>query len=239
MATATTSEQQEPSLSLSGSTRTVYSHPVFKKTLTLNSLQAQRVKDRSFSRVCNSLYSTDVILRIIADQEEIDQVDAVITDLIEQLSADLRASFDQATAVMVDNGIDGIASYSHPKVYEIEITSPQIAHFVHLLHQLDALMGVIDTLWLNAIIGNKQRTDSNYLWQKRLFKLASSIIGLEKRARVAANNKGKQNEVEQAAPSAAAHELDTAAESEKVELDVGILAIADASEHGPSDVAVA
>ena len=35
--------------------------------LTMNSLQAQRVMDRSFDRVSNSLFSIDVILRIIGE----------------------------------------------------------------------------------------------------------------------------------------------------------------------------
>lgn len=43
------------------------SNPVFKQTLKLNSLQAQRVMTRAFWRVSRSLFSIDVILRIIAE----------------------------------------------------------------------------------------------------------------------------------------------------------------------------
>ncbi|WP_458793715.1 hypothetical protein [Klebsiella quasipneumoniae] len=55
-----------------------YSRPVFKQVLKVNSLQAQRVMERSFERVSNSLFSIDVILRIIGEQDEIDQVETVI-----------------------------------------------------------------------------------------------------------------------------------------------------------------
>ncbi len=51
-----------------------YSRPVFKQVLKVNSLQAQRVMERSFERVSNSLFSIDVILRIIGEQDEIDQL---------------------------------------------------------------------------------------------------------------------------------------------------------------------
>lgn len=37
-----------------------YSRPVFKQVLKVNSLQAQRVMERSFERVSNSLFSIDV-----------------------------------------------------------------------------------------------------------------------------------------------------------------------------------
>ncbi|MCZ5096726.1 hypothetical protein O5851_25075 [Escherichia coli] len=46
-----------------------YSRPVFKQVLKVNSLQAQRVMERSFERVSNSLFSIDVILRIIGEQD--------------------------------------------------------------------------------------------------------------------------------------------------------------------------
>jgi hypothetical protein len=55
--------------------RTHYSNPVFKQTLSLNTLQAQRVMTRTFGRVSRSLFSIDVILRIIGEQEEMDQVE--------------------------------------------------------------------------------------------------------------------------------------------------------------------
>ncbi len=191
-----------------------YSRPVFKQSLTMNSLQAQRVMDRSFDRVSNSLFSIDVILRIIGEPGEIDQVEAVILELIAKVSEDLDKSNGQLKKLMDDNGIDGMPGYSKPSTYDIEISSPQVAQFVHLIRKLDGLMGIVDTLWLNAILSNKQRTEANYQWQQRLFKLAGRIIGLEKRARIAAHAKGKENEVAQAAPAAAQHELDAEADIE-------------------------
>ncbi|ALZ82544.1 hypothetical protein GL272_19790 [Aeromonas veronii] len=191
-----------------------YSRPVFKQSLTMNSLQAQRVMDRSFDRVSNSLFSIDVILRIIGEQDEIDQVETVILELIAKVSEDLDKSHGQLKKLMEDNGIQGMPGYSKPNTYDIEISSPQVAQFIHLIRKLDALMGIVDALWLNAILSNKQRTEANYQWQQRLFKLAGRIIGIEKRARVSAHAKGKESEVEQAAPIAAEHELDTEAEAE-------------------------
>ncbi|MBO0180533.1 hypothetical protein J0682_26565, partial [Vibrio parahaemolyticus] len=59
------------------------SRPVFKRVLKVNSLQAQRVVERSFQRVSDSLFSIDVILRIIGEQDEIDQVESIIQEHIE------------------------------------------------------------------------------------------------------------------------------------------------------------
>lgn len=204
--TAAAGQQSQPP------SRPDYSRPVFKQTLVLNSLQAQRVMERSYERVSSALFSIDVILRIIGEQDDIDQVEAVILELIAKFSQDLETTEAQLKKLMEDNGIDGMPGYSHPVDYAIEISSPQVAQFVHLIRKLDHLMSLVDTLWLNAILNNKQRTDANYQWQQRLFRLAGRIIGLEKRARISAHAKGKGNEVALVAPPAAEHELDNEVE---------------------------
>ncbi|MCA2447907.1 hypothetical protein LAZ54_26545, partial [Vibrio alginolyticus] len=83
-----------------------YSRPVFKQVLKVNSLQAQRVMERSFERVSNSLFSIDVILRIIGEQDEIDQVETVILEHISKVSEDLDKATAQLNKLMEDNGID-------------------------------------------------------------------------------------------------------------------------------------
>lgn len=176
------------------------SRPVFRQRLVINSLQAQRVMDRSFARVSNALFSLDVILRIIGDQKEVDQVEAVVQAHIDRVSEDMIKAKSQLNKVMADNGIEAVPGYSAPNEYSIEITSPQVAQFAKLVRELDGLMSLVDTLWLNSILTSQQRADATYEWQQRLIKLAGRIIGMEKRARISAHSKGKEQEVAEAAP---------------------------------------
>jgi hypothetical protein len=176
------------------------SRPVFRQRLTINSLQAQRVMDRSFARVSNALFSLDVILRIIGDQKEVDQVEEVVQTHIDRVSEDMVQAKSQLNKVMSDNGIEAVPGYSAPNEYPIEITSPQVAQFAKLVRELDGLMSLVDTLWLNSILTSQQRADATYEWQQRLIKLAGRIIGMEKRARISAHSKGKEQEVAEAAP---------------------------------------
>ncbi|MDJ4670019.1 hypothetical protein LEB11_22335, partial [Salmonella enterica] len=90
-----------------------YSRPVFKQALKVNSLQAQRVMERSFERVSNSLFSIDVILRIIGEQDEIDQVETVILEHIAKVSEDLDKATAQLNKLMEDNGIDMMPGYTN------------------------------------------------------------------------------------------------------------------------------
>lgn len=180
--------------------RQPYSRPVFRQNLNVNSLQAQRVMERSFDRVSNALFSLDVILRIIGEQEEINQVEEIIHGHIDKVSEDMTKAMDQLKKVMNDNGIEAVPGYSAPVNYPIEITSPQVAQFALLIRNLDTLMSLVDTLWLNSILTSQQRSDATYEWQQRLIKLAGRIIGMEKRARISAHTKGKDKEVAEAAP---------------------------------------
>lgn len=191
------------------------SNPVFKQTLTINTLQAQRVIDRVFWRTARSLFSIDVILRIIGEQEAIDQVENVILGLIGKVSKDMDKATERLQKAVEDNGIDETPSYTHPVEHTIEITSPQVAEFAHLIRKLDHLVGLADTLWLNRLLPSQQRIDDNYRWQQRLMGLASNIIGIERRARDYARNKGMEREIEEVVPEEAPEETEEKAGTEE------------------------
>lgn len=178
-----------------------YSKPIFEQSFTINSLQAQRVVDRVFRRTVSALYGIDVILRIIGDANEIDEVEGIITQMIDEGVGAIDKEQQRLDKLMEANGIDEIPDYTDPITFNARISSPQVGQFVGLVRKLDALMIAMDTLWLSSVIGNKQRVDGNYAWQQRVIKLARRIIDIEIRARKSAQAKGKQEEVEQAAPA--------------------------------------
>lgn len=196
------------------------SRPVFTQKLTVNSLQAQRVVERSFSRVSRSLFSLEVILRIIGRKDAIDEVEKVITSSIKTVADDLDKTQTQLKTIMDSNGIDSVPAYTNPQIVEFEIFSPKTVQFIRLITKLDTLMGYVDTLWMNSELDNVQRATLTYEWQQRLNRLAARIIGIEKHARIAAYKEGKQQEVDAQAP----------AQTEDVELD-------EASEAGDAPLA--
>lgn len=191
-----------------------HSRPVFKQSLRLNSLQAQYVMGRSFDRVSISLFSIDVILRIIGEQAEVDHVEGIIQGHITTVSDDIDKAIAQLNKLMVDNDIDSMPEYTSPVDYELEISSPQVALFASLIRKLDTLMARFDTLWLNSVLTNKQRSDASYQWRQRLVNVAGRIIHTEKRARIAAHTKGKAQEVADQAPEVVETDAELAAAAE-------------------------
>lgn len=179
----------------------VYSRPVFKQNLTVYTLQAQRVVERSLSRVSYSLFSLDVILQIIGIREQVDEVSQIVQGHITKADEQLDERIQQMDVLFTQHEIQDVPSYTNPISLDVEITSPQVAQFMRLVRKLDQLMAKIDSLWLHGLLTSKQRTQAGLEWQQLLNRLASRIIGVEKRARVAAHNQGKRDEVDAAAPS--------------------------------------
>lgn len=174
--------------------------PAFEQKLKLNTLQAQKVMRRVFSRAAGSLYRTDVILRIIGGDKEAEQVEMVINTMIKEVEGALQESNKEMAEMLEENGVDQLPVYDSPTEEAIRITSPHVAQFVSLVRKLDALIVQIDAMWLSGLMTNKDRNDAVYRWQQKVIGLGSRIIGLERRARLAARKKGKEEEVDAQAP---------------------------------------
>lgn len=180
------------------------SSPALAREITLNSLQSQRVFDRHFKRVSKALLDLEVVLQVITDKigerDAISAMEDKISELFEHVNKDLDGEIERCRVLLNDNGIVEMVEYTSPKTISVELTSPQLINFTRMLSQLDELMLLIDTLWLNTILNNRQRLDANFAWQQRLMKLASRIIGNQNRARQAAFRAGLGDKVNELAP---------------------------------------
>ena len=199
-----------------------HSRAIIQRTVEFNSLQAQKVMHRSFEKLKQSLFSLSVILRIISDNEtEIEKIDAYIDEQFVSAEEDLATEQARLRKILEDNGIEDLAGYSKPETYKIELDSPRANTFVRLIAQLDNLMLLIDTAWLCGEFDDKQKKNATFQWQQRLIKLAGRIIALEKRARVAATKKGKDEEVQAKAPvDTSETDSDVAAAAEEADVDM-------------------
>ncbi|OED47526.1 hypothetical protein ACH42_02870 [Endozoicomonas sp. (ex Bugula neritina AB1)] len=186
------------------------SRPIFKQKLVVQSLQGQRIMNKSFEYVERSLFRLGVILRIIGEAEQIDEVNAVIQKFESEVKVDFQEHEARLCAILNQNGLgddgmvddDSLCEFTSPETYEIDISTPQLRQFIALLSNLDRVIQKTDTLWLMGAFSDKQRMIANYQAQQRLFRFAGRIIGLERRARFAAYKKGREQEVEAEAPKA-------------------------------------
>jgi hypothetical protein len=175
--------------------RDAFSRPVFDQTIRIHSHHAQRLLDRGFLLVVRALYGIDVVLRILGDDEEMDQVEAIVGQLIAELAEALRAEHARLAQLREANGISATPRYTNPKQITVHISSPQLAQYTALIEELDRLMMAMDTLWLTGVLTNKQRADGAYQWRTRVLRAGREIIEIERRARAAAQRRGKGEEL--------------------------------------------
>ncbi|MGP9797068.1 hypothetical protein ACT3UJ_06885 [Halomonas sp. 86] len=180
--------------------KNVYSRPIMDHTLVLYSLQAQQVMERSFIRVAYSLFSTDVILRIIGNEDEIDEVSDVIGSMLSEADKQLDTVIAQMEHLLEKHKVDGVDRYSNPVELAVEITAPTVRQFIQLVEKLDKLVMLVDSLWHAQVMTGKQRTAAARTWRQHINRTASRIIQTEGRARRSATNQGKDAEVKTEAP---------------------------------------
>jgi len=187
--------------------RSTFSRPVFDQTITIRSNHAQRLLDRGFLLVVRALYGIDVVLRIIGDEEEMDQVEEIVGSLIGVLAEELRAEHARLAQLREANGISATPRYTNPKRITVHISSPQLAQYTALIEELDRLMTVMDALWLTGVLTNKQRADGAYQWRTRVLRTGREIIDIERRARASAEKRGKGEELSEMEDSVVAQEV--------------------------------
>lgn len=181
--------------------REISSRPMFKRTVLLQSVQAQRVIERSYVRTAQSMFTVEVILRIMDRSDFVNEMQKVIANHLTQMTIALQTAHQGYDQKMLDAGVSDIPSYSSPKPYELELTTPQGGQFINMIDQMDKLMGKIDALWMASLLDSETRIDETYKWQQMLLKMAGRIQSIESRARRAASQQGKDEEVQVKAPA--------------------------------------
>jgi len=182
---------------MSAASRDAFSRPVFDQTIRIQSNHAQRLLDRGFL----------LVLRIIGDDEEMDQVEEIVGKLIGELAEELRPEHARLAQLRETNGISAAPRYTNPKRITVHISSPRLAQYTALVEGLDRLMTVMDAVWLAGVLTNKQRADGAYQWRTRVLRTGREIIEIERRARASAEKRGKGEELSEVEEPVVAQEV--------------------------------
>jgi hypothetical protein len=167
-----------------------FSRPVFEQRFVVASEHAQRLLERGFHLVVRALYGIEAVLPIIGEEAETAEVEALVTRLIATCAGELGAEQARLEKLCEDHGVAERPRYTHPEEVRVRVSSPQVAQLTALVRALDALMIVMDALWLTGVLTNQQRADGAYAWRRRVLRLGREIIAIERRAQAAARARG-------------------------------------------------
>lgn len=196
------------------------SRPYVSQTTALNSVSARKVHDRVYERVDSALYGIGMVLRIAGNEDDAATVEEVVDNEIVSASQELLLEHTRLRTLADEHGVTLTIRYTKPATIETKISSPRTVRFLSLVRDLDALIATIDGLWLAGVLDDKQHSQAIYLWQRRLFRVASRLIALAGRAFKAARNRGitDNGEITEPENGADAGLLDTAMDSEVLDI---------------------
>jgi hypothetical protein len=174
-----------------------FSKPVLDQTLTIHSQNAQYVLQRghSFVLVVKALYAISVVLRIIGEESDMDQIEALVSERIEAVAQTLQDEHARLKALADEEGGVPVPRYTNPREVTLQLSSPQLAHYVRLVLLLDKILMLLDGLWFAGLLSNKQRKEATHRLRRLVYGLGRSIIDLERRARESARRAGKDAEL--------------------------------------------
>lgn len=175
-----------------------YSRAEIRLPVTIQSAAAQKVVSRTLLRCSRALYTIEVVLNAIGDQDEVEQVEIIIDTMLDACHADMQARIDDTAARIQDAGLDHNIAYSAPMALTFKISSGQLRRYTDLVLKLDQFTDNVDLLRLNGAIEAREASNLVYEARNQLMQLGLELSRLEGRARAAALKEGGAAVVEEA-----------------------------------------
>jgi hypothetical protein len=175
-----------------------YSRAEILKPVEVRSAAAQKVVSRTLLRCSRALYTIEVVLYAIGNQDEVDQVANVIGDMLDTAHDEMSARIAETDQMIADAALDSNIEFTAPMRITFHITSGHLGRYADLILRLDQLVYNIELLRLNGAIGSRKATNLSYDARNDLLQLGLELSKLEGAARAAAIKKGGASVVEQA-----------------------------------------
>ena len=124
-----------------------------KRTTRLASPEGKRVFARFFGSLQLNVHFVSTIARMKLEPEVIDRVEDALRERIEQVTQDINQAIDGAEALFQGNGITEAASYDTAALeIRVGVISALGLRYFDLIHKLDQLMPLIQTLEIHEVI---------------------------------------------------------------------------------------
>ncbi|WP_200247985.1 hypothetical protein [Lamprobacter modestohalophilus] len=177
-----------------------FSKPVLEQTLTIHSQNAQYVLQRghSFMLVVKALYSISVVLRILAEETEMDQIEDLVSSRIAAVAERLNNEHARLKVLADAEGGVPLPRYTNPREVTLQVSSPALAQYVRLILRLDQTLMLLDGLWFAGVINNKLRKNLTHDLRRLVYGLGRDLIDLERRGRASVERADQEDALKRA-----------------------------------------
>lgn len=128
-----------------------------KRRTMLKSAEGKRIFARCFYSFQASVYFISTLGRTKLPHESVEKIEQAIRERLEAATKELNQAIDGAELLFKQHGIDTAATYDTvPLEAEIGITSALGRRYFELIHKLDQLMPLLQTLEIEEVINERQ-----------------------------------------------------------------------------------
>jgi len=128
--------------------------------------------------VVKALYAISVVLRILADDTEMDQIEALVSSQIAAMAERLNDEHARLKVLADAEGGVPLPRYTNPREVTLKVSSPALAQYVRLILRLDQTLMVLDGLWFAGVVNNKQRKNLTHELRRLVYGIAPTLIVL-------------------------------------------------------------
>jgi hypothetical protein len=207
-----------------------------KRKTALASAEGKRIFARCFYTLQINMYFVSILGRTKLPHESVEEIELAVRTKLEAAATQVNKAIDGAEALLKNNNIEVIASYDTvPLEIEVGITSALGRRYFELIHKLDQLMPLIQTLEIEEVISEKQAEQQRSIAKRLVLALASTARNLASGVRRCMNEidlkKGtrKGHDLRSSRPDSYPIPVGAATAAENTFGDVGHLASVDAS----------
>lgn len=176
-----------------------------KRKTCLASGEGKRIFARCFYSFQASMYFVSALGRTKLQREVIEQIEQAVRAKLEVAAAELNKAIDGAELLLKQSSIESIATYDTvPLELEIGITSALGRRYFELIHRLDQLMPLIQTLEIEEVITEKQAEHQRSNCKRIVLSMTSSVrnfaVGVRRRMNEADAKKAEGEDRTQGRP---------------------------------------
>jgi hypothetical protein len=150
-----------------------------KRTTHLSSPHAKRLFARCFYSFQASMYFISELGRVKLDHEVVERIEQNIRETLDSATAEINTAIDQAEALLKHHNIDVLASYDTvPLQVEIGITSSFGRRYFDLMHKLDVVMPMMETLAIEEIINERELETRRSMYKRAVLHISTRARNL-------------------------------------------------------------
>ena len=146
-----------------------------KRRTCLASAEGKRIFARCFYSFQASMYFVSALGRTKLPHEYVEQIEQSVRSKLEEGTKELNQAIDGAELLFKNHGIDSAATYDTvPLDVEVGITSALGRRYFELIHKLDQLMPLLQTLEIEEVITEKQVEQQRSRFKRLVLAMSSS-----------------------------------------------------------------